>query len=115
VDDGRFEDCWARLDRAVEHLNQFGEEWAAFLKQHPYEVSVRVDDDGRGTVSISRHQPIPRRLSLLIGEFLYELRAALDNCLHEVAVRHGGQNPPRGEGMLQFPIYDCSTCRPSTG
>lgn len=106
VDDGRFEDCWARLDRAVEHCNQFGDEWAAFLEQHPYDVSVRVYDDGRGTVSITRNQSIPRRLPLLIGEFLYELRAALDNCLYKVAVRHSGRNPPPGEGVLPFPIYD---------
>jgi hypothetical protein len=106
MNEGDFEGCWARLNRAVEQRDQFGEEWAAFLEQHPYEVSVSVDDDGLGTVSIGRQQPLPRRLSLLIGEFLYELRAALDNCIYEVAVLHSGQNPPPGESALQFPIYD---------
>lgn len=106
MNEAGFEGCWARLDRAVEHRDQFGDEWAAFLEQHPYEVSVRVDDDGLGTVSITRHEPIPPRLPLLVGEFLYELRAALDNCLYEVAVLHSGQNPPPGESVLQFPIYN---------
>lgn len=59
-----------------------------------------------GAISIVRHRPPTHRLSLLIGEFLYELRAALDNCLYETAVVYSGQDPPPGDGVLQFPIYD---------
>jgi hypothetical protein len=85
---------------------EFGAEWARYIEGHPVELSVQVDDSGRGTVSVVRYQPPPHRLSLLVGEFLYELRAALDNCLYETAVQYSGQDPPPGEGLLQFPIYD---------
>jgi hypothetical protein len=101
----RFDSCWARLDRAAEHLHAFGEAWAAFLADHLYRVFVEVDDAGSGVVGIRRERPLPKRLPLLIGEFLYELRATLDNCLYEVAVIHSAQNPPPGASQLQFPIY----------
>lgn len=106
MDWGRFEGCFARLDRAREHRDEFGAEWARYLDGLPAEMTYEVGDNGRGRISIIRHEPPPHRLSLLIGEFLYELRAALDNCLYEVAVQHSGQDPPRGQAVLQFPIYD---------
>lgn len=106
MDWGRFEGCGARLDRALEHRVEFGAEWARYLDGQPAELTYEVDGDGYGTITIVRHEPPPHRLSLLIGEFLYELRAALDNCLYEVAVQHSGQDPPPGEAVLQFPIYD---------
>lgn len=102
----RFGGCFARLDRAVDHRDAFGEAWAEFLADHPYQPFVEVADDGRGFVGIRRHVSFPPRMALLVGEFLYELRAALDNCLYEVAVLHSGHNPPPGHGVLQFPIYD---------
>jgi hypothetical protein len=101
----RFDSCWARLDRAAEHLHAFGEAWAAFLADHPYQVFVEVNENGSGIVGVQRERPFPQRLPLLIGEFLYELRATLDNCLYEVAVIYSGQNPPPGASQLQFPIY----------
>lgn len=101
-----FAGCVARLNRAVEHSNAFGAAWAEFLAPHPYRVYYEVSDDGHGRVGIARDAPIPDRLPLLIGEFLYEVRAALDNCLYEVAVWHTGQNPPPDDHLLQFPIYE---------
>jgi hypothetical protein len=105
----RFGSCWARLDRAAEHSHASGEAWAAFLADHPYRVFVEINDDGSGVVGIRRERPFPQRLPLVIGEFLYELRAALDNCLYEVAVIHSGQNPPPGASQLQFLIYSTPT------
>ncbi len=102
----RFTGCWARLDRAREHIHAFGTEWRSFLDQHPYHDYVEVQADGSGSVGIRRDEAIPARLSLILGEFLYEMRAALDNCLFEVAVLHSGKHPPPGAGLLQFPIYD---------
>jgi hypothetical protein len=101
-----FEGCMHRLNRAVDHRNAFGEAWAEFLEPHPYRLWVQVDDDGNGRVGIKRYAPIPPHLPLLIGEFLYELRAALDNCLYEMAIWHTGQDPPPDDHLLQFPIYD---------
>jgi hypothetical protein len=71
---------------------------------HPFRVFVEVEDAGSGVVGIRRERPLPKQLPLIIDEFLYELRATLDNCLYEVAVIHSAQNPP-GASQLQLPIY----------
>ncbi len=47
---------------------------------------------------------MPVELSVLLGEYLYELRAALDNCLYAVAVITSGQNPPPNAERLEWPI-----------
>lgn len=78
---------------------------ARYIERRPAEVTYEVDD-GRGRVVVVRHEAPPHRLSLLLGEFMYELRAALDNCLYEVAVRYSGQDPPPGKSALQFPIFE---------
>ena len=48
-----------------------------------------------------------RRRCLILGEFPYELRAALDNALYAVAIIDSGQNPPPNASQLEWPI--CST------
>ncbi|MGO4598502.1 hypothetical protein [Terrabacter sp. 2RAF25] len=65
-----------------------------------------VDADGRGTLCMKRVVPLPEELTLILGEFLYQLRAALDNCLYAVAVIVSGSNPPPGASALQWPICD---------
>ena len=37
-----------------------------------------------------------------IGEFLYQMRAALDHCVYEAARLASGQSPPPGEDKLEF-------------
>jgi hypothetical protein len=53
---GRFEGCFARLDRAREHRVEFGAEWARYIEGHPAELSVHVDNSGRGTGSVVRYR-----------------------------------------------------------
>lgn len=44
--------------------------------------------------------------SLEVGDFLSNLRSALDYAIRELAVIGTGYNPPPGERKLQFPIID---------
>lgn len=101
----QFDSCWARLDRAAEHAAEFGAQWGSFIAGHPYRLFVDIDDYGSGVVGVRRDRSLPPSLPLLVGEFLYQLRAALDNCLYEVALIHSGEDPPPGATQLQFPIY----------
>jgi hypothetical protein len=96
----------ARLDRAAEHYKAFRSTWEAYLEERPHRLVAAVDDDGHGTLRMERVIPMPEELSLTLGEFLYQLRAALDNCLHAVAVIASGTNPPPGASALQWPICD---------
>jgi len=95
---------WARLDRAEEQAKSFGESWARYLDDHPHSLEHVDEEDGTRTVRLHRHQPLPVVLSILLGEMLYELRAALDNCLYAVAALVSGENPPPNAGRLEWPI-----------
>lgn len=94
----------ARLDRSVEHYKAFGAEWARHLDTNPHALSVEIDENGDGRIVFTRLKEPPTRLSLILGEFLYELRAALDNTLYAVAILDSGLNPPPKASALEWPI-----------
>lgn len=94
----------ARLDRCTELFDAFRVTWEEHLATGPHQVSVEVDDAGWGRIVFTRHREPPAQLSLILGEFLYELRAALDNTLYAVAILDSGQNPPPKASALEWPI-----------
>lgn len=94
----------ARLNRAKQHFEAFGHSWAEYLAARPHSLDHTVEEDGIVAVRLVRRMPLPVELSLVFGEFLYELRAALDNCLYAVAVLVSGQNPPPSAARLEWPI-----------
>ena len=94
----------ARLDRAEQHYKTFGQVWAEYLDGGPHLLDHTAEDDGTVAVRLRRAKPLPVELSLAFGELLYELRAALDNCLYAVAVLVSGQNPPPNAARLEWPI-----------
>jgi hypothetical protein len=94
----------ARLDRCVDHFEAFRVTWDEHLSTRPHEVHIEVDDLGCGRIVFTRHREPPAELSLILGEFLYELRAALDNALYAVAIIDSGQDPPPNASALEWPI-----------
>jgi hypothetical protein len=94
----------ARLDRCADHFDSFRVVWEQHLATGPHQVSVELDDDARGRIVFTRHWEPPAELSLILGEYLYELRAALDNALYAVAIIDSGQNPPPKASALEWPI-----------
>ncbi len=98
----------ARLDRAEEHYKSFSQIWADYLSQRPHALDCSVEDDGTVVARLRRLVPPPVELSVVLGELLYELRAALDNCLYAVAVLVSGQNPPPNATRLEWPIRETS-------
>ena len=64
-----------------------------------------MKDDGTGSITVEVADPsVMLKISLEFGEFLYQLRAALDGVIYEGAVLQSGANPPPYERALQFPI-----------
>ncbi len=94
----------ARLARAGEHYRSFGHVWANYLDQRPHALESTPEPNGAIVVRLRRVTPLPAELSVVFGEMLYELRAALDNCLYAVAVLVSGQNPPPNAARLEWPI-----------
>ncbi|MGP5045552.1 hypothetical protein ACTXJR_16280 [Glutamicibacter ardleyensis] len=94
----------ARLDRSDEHFQTFERIWAEYLGGRPHQLDFTAESDGTTVITLRRKEPIPVQLSIAFGELLYELRAALDNCLYAVAVLVSGQNPPPSAARLEWPI-----------
>ena len=78
----------ARLERASEHFQAFGDIWNAYLARRPHHVRLSDEPDGSISGRLQRDEDMPVELSVLLGEYLYELRAALDNCLYEIGRAH---------------------------
>jgi hypothetical protein len=101
-----FDLCWDRILRAEVHSDAAAKAWNAFIERDPYGVEAHVDADGSGWVSVRTTEPPPNSIALEIGEFLYQLRGALDASVYETACLNCGQRPPPDESKLEFPICD---------
>ena len=95
---------WARLERCKDHFESFRITWDEHLASQPHSPKVEVDKEGNGRLVLIRHKEPPLVLSLFLGEFLYELRAALDNALYAAAIIDSGENPPPKAESLEWPI-----------
>jgi hypothetical protein len=95
----------ARIERAEMHYREFGKVWNAFVGQdEPYSPFVRIDSHGEGIIYVDPNGLPAKELALEFGEMLYQLRAALDSLVYEVAVLDSGQDPPPDAKKLEFPI-----------
>jgi len=97
--------CRAKLERAETHLDSLNDLIDPFLESEPkpYRLFTKVDVDTAryiGVVGISREPPL--EWSAIAGDFLQNLRAALDHLIW-VLIRANGQRPSGGSA---FPIFD---------
>jgi hypothetical protein len=101
-----FAKCHARIGRAVHHSNETAEIWNDLDIMHLLAVTLFVRDDGTGTLDVDQVEPLPENLELELGEFLYQLRAALDGAVYASAIQDSGQNPPPKTSSIEFPICE---------
>ena len=101
-----FSKCRARIGRAVQHSNEAAEIWNGLDIMHLLAVTLFVRDDGTGTLDVDQVEPLPENLELELGEFLYQLRAALDGAVYASAIQDSGQNPPPKATSIEFPICE---------
>ena len=106
----RLADIVAKLDRGREHLERFKDECQGFLMgpPKPYEIIEERQVDGGEvfdifTIKISE-QP-PSSLSLAAGDFLQNMRSALDYMIYALTEANLGKPPPSNLGRdIGFPI-----------
>jgi hypothetical protein len=92
----------SRLKRAEAHFELAAAQWNGL--EDLYSIDLTIDPDGNGRIRVSRNNPIPDDISLLLGEALYQLRSALDTCIYQASIYSSGKNPPPDENKLEFPI-----------
>jgi hypothetical protein len=101
-----FKNSRDRIKRADAHRNALTSAWNTLSEEELYTFSFYVNDDGTGEMrSTPVSSALPIDFSLTLGEFLYHLRAALDNAAYDAAIIDTGQNPPPDARNFEFPIH----------
>jgi hypothetical protein len=104
----QFANCWLKLGRAEEHFSTVKSDLIAWKESQPYIVTKKSDANGsRHSLIIEiKGSPPLDRCSVVSGDCIHNLRAALDNLVYAVAVQESGADPPPKFMDLQFPITD---------
>jgi len=93
----------AKLNWAEEHIKNLNAATDRFRKAHPnIVVPERHEDLGEIWHKVAYVPEIPDPIALMLGDALYNLRAALDYLAHELVVIAGNE-PSR---QTAFPIFD---------
>lgn len=100
-----FAACWHRIERAETHRQAAADIWNAWIEDEPYRFAIHHQGDGKFAVSVIQQSPAPPEMAVFMGEWLYNLRCALDYAIYATAICDSGKDPPPGEGSLQFPCY----------
>lgn len=77
-----FAKCFTRIDRAVQHSNEVADAWNNFDVGGLHGVSLSIESDGTGELNVRQLEPLPQALEVSLGEYLYQLRAALDGAVY---------------------------------
>jgi hypothetical protein len=94
----------SKLVRAQGHLDALQAETATYYKTHPAKVVRKLEGSPEEFIGeVVADFPIPTRLSLIIGDFLQNLRSSLDYLVWELVL--AAKNTPDHNNM--FPI--CAT------
>jgi len=100
-----------KLSRALQHLDSYNgmmKRWVDFnTKSLPFKFDPEVIDQGtRYTVYWQPIEELPIvQLGLFIGDFLHNLRSALDHLAYELAVAYTHPLPDRAAETSEFPIF----------
>ncbi|MCQ4611863.1 hypothetical protein [Corynebacterium sp. CCUG 51687] len=103
IDVDGFDVLLERVDRAAEHRETMWAVSSEHLQAHPVTHSVKRRNNEHVMV-LHNPGPLPARLTVLFGEWLYQLRAALDGLMYEVMVLDTSQDPPPDAGRLSYPL-----------
>lgn len=94
----------AKLDRAGEHLDVLGAELKAFSDRDQHGIVPDDElDEGRQVLRFREREKPPVKLGLVFGDFIHNLRSALDNLACQLAYLGGAESCDK----TQFPI--CGT------
>lgn len=101
-----FAPAWARVDRANELRQRMADLWNAYISEHPFTPSLDGQGEGVYILRVWGNKPAPPELAVTTGEWLYNVRSALDYVMWATAAHETGTVPPPNEGQIQYPIYD---------
>jgi hypothetical protein len=105
-----FKNSKDRIARAEAHRTAFGDLWNSLDPLEMHSIVLLIGEDGAASLRcVPDEWAVPAELPLLLGEMLYQLRAALDNAVYDAAIMDSKQYPPLNPQQLEFPI--CTNAR----
>jgi hypothetical protein len=99
-----------KVERAKKHIRDLEVETRDFLDSYPYEVSIKPDPQVAEAIKyhIVSVRETPNPILAIVGDTLFNLRAALDHLAYQLALVNG----TRDRKILKatsFPIFDDAT------
>lgn len=86
--------CWAKIERANEHIKYLTEELQRFLEDNAgrYRIVAQLHDKRDDRLFVVKAfddgiAPVPLRLCVIVGEVLHQLRSSLDHLIWALARR----------------------------
>jgi hypothetical protein len=99
--------CVLKLNRAQEHLKALEHHVGSFLNDDPHHVVTELDRQGRPTLRVKNLKDPPPEIAVLIGEFAYNARSALDHAAYDLTCLGSGTPPPISLAKSSaFPIFN---------
>lgn len=92
-----------KMERALRHLEETRQQIMEYLLSDPYQISVETDVASCSYLVTASHAPPSDGIALSFGDFLHNLRSALDH-LARVMVMENGGIPVDGPGGTTFPV-----------
>ena len=109
-----FSGCWAKVERAKEHIDTLKETFLS-LTPEPNRPRVGIKFElatGEHVVYVNRWSdtvaPVIQKCSVVIGDIVHNLRSTLDHLTFQLAMRNTTGNL-QDERRVQFPIEDSPT------
>jgi hypothetical protein len=101
--DPRLNGIRAKLDRAKVHLRAEHDEETRFLKQNPLQTIGGFDPQtGLHVERLKPLPPLPPIFAVIVGDYIHDLRSALDHLAWRLVATFGKRKPGR---HTAFPIY----------
>jgi hypothetical protein len=102
--DERYDLVHIKVERAKEHSRDLEAEVSAFFANKPYVIGTKRNPDTRQLIYyLVSIRDVPARLTLILGDALFNLRSALDHLAYQL-VLVGGVMQPNSQHC--FPIVD---------
>lgn len=98
----------AKLKRARNHAEALKNEVRLWYDRRPYSITHETNADFTRYSVILHMSECPdfERWSLMLGDSIHNLRAALDHLVYAIASCESGKESPPDEDVLAFPICD---------
>lgn len=101
-----FEECWERVNRAGTHGKAVVDGCNRLLGDESYRIVPELRNERDGVLKIVPNVIADDTLSLELGEYFYQVRAALDSAMWKAFEIVGTSDPTTKESQLYFPIIE---------